>query len=153
MTAPSRRLFWSGLSGLLFACTLLSSLLGSEARAEALSRTESRAIQAAVQRQFDAFERDDAAAAFAIASTATRAQFGSAEKFMSIVKEQYRPVYRHRIAFFAAAERVDGAVVQTVRLTDADDRVWEAVYQLQREADGQWHIVGCQLVETKNVST
>ncbi|MBC7573246.1 MAG: DUF4864 domain-containing protein [Herminiimonas sp.] len=153
MTDFSIRSLRSSLPGLLLQGVLLLGLWSGAARAEVISRTESRAIQAAVQRQFDAFERDDAAAAFAIASTATRAQFGSAEKFMLIVKEQYRAVYRHRIAFFAVAERIEGAVLQTVRLTDADDRVWEAVYQLQREADGQWHIVGCQLVETKNVST
>ena len=72
MTDFSIRSLRSSLPGLLLQGVLLLGLWSGAARAEVISRTESRAIQAAVQRQFDAFERDDAAAAFAIASTATR---------------------------------------------------------------------------------
>lgn len=137
---------------LAWAC-LCAGLLHGKVHAQAVSASEAKAIRATVQRQLDAFERDDASAAFALASSAARQRFGSAEKFMATVKEQYRAVYRHRVAFFTAAQRIDGDIVQSVRLTDADDRVWVALYRLEREADGQWRIVGCQLLETKSVST
>lgn len=123
------------------------------APASSVSSNDVQAVKSTLQRQFDAFARDDAAAAFALASTGIRTQFGDADKFMTVVRKQYQAVYRHRIALFAETERVDGAVMQTVRLTDANDRVWLALYRLEREADGQWHIVGCQLLETKSVST
>lgn len=125
----------------------------SSAQAEAISKGDLQAVQATVQRQFDAFEKDDAVAAFALASSAIRSQFGDAEKFMTVVKQRYKPVYRHRVAFFTGAQRVDGMVIQSVRLTDADDRVWVALYRVQREADGQWRILGCELRETTSVST
>ncbi len=134
------------------ACLGLLSIPGV-GQAEGVSKAESRAIQATVQSQFDAFARDDAVAAFALASTATRAQFGTPEKFMTVVKARYQPVYRHRVAFFTDAEKVAGGVVQSVRLTDADDRVWVALYRLAREADGKWRILGCELLETTSVST
>lgn len=137
-----------------FACLiLLSALNAGAAQAEGVNRADTRAIQATVQSQFDAFARDDAAAAFALASTATRAQFGTAEKFLTVVKSRYQAVYRHRVAFFTDAEKVPGGVVQSVRLTDADDRVWVALYRLAREADGKWRILGCELLETTSVST
>lgn len=123
------------------------------ANAAALVKADASAIQSTIQRQFEAFARDDAAAAFALASAATRSYFGDAQRFMAVVKDQYQAVYRHRNAIFQPAEQVNGVTIQSVRLTDADDRVWVAVYQLEREADGQWRIVGCQLVETKSVST
>lgn len=132
---------------------LVGCLLSPVAQAAGVGTAESRAIQAAVQRQFDAFDRDDAAAAFAQASSAARDRFGTPERFMEMVKEQYQPVYRRRSVIFTDVERVDGLTVLSVRVTDADDRVWVALYQMQREADGQWRILGCQLLETKSVST
>lgn len=123
------------------------------AQAEAISKRDAQAVQATVQRQFDAFEKDDAAAAFALASGAIRSQFGDAEKFMAVVRQRYLPVYRHRSAFFTGAQRNGDIVIQSVRLTDADDRVWVALYHVQRESDGQWRILGCELRETTSVST
>lgn len=140
------------LATLAFLCVLAALNVGA-ARAEGISKADTRAIQATVQSQFDAFARDDAVAAFALASSATRVQFGTPEKFMAIVKERYQAVYRHRVAFFTDAEKVAGGVVQSVRLTDADDRVWVALYRLAREADGKWRILGCELLETTSVST
>ncbi|MBC7513731.1 MAG: DUF4864 domain-containing protein [Herminiimonas sp.] len=136
------------------AClTLLTAPGARAAPSDNVSRADSRAIRATVQSQFDAFARDDAVAAFALAGTATRAQFSTPEKFMTVVKARYQAVYRHRVAFFTDAERVAGGVVQSVRLTDADDRVWVALYRMAREADGKWRILGCELLETTSVST
>ena len=117
-----------------------------------VDKAESLMVQAIVQRQLDAFARDDAAAAFALASSAIRMQFRTAENFLNVVKARYQPVYRHRVAFFTGTQRIDGLIVQSVRLTDADDRVWVALYRLKQEGDGQWRILGCELVETKSVS-
>ncbi|MBC7414563.1 MAG: DUF4864 domain-containing protein [Herminiimonas sp.] len=128
--------------------------LSPPARAESsIDAAESKAIQATVQRQLDAFDRDDADAAFAQASSAARTRFGTPELFMAMVKERYQPVYRRRRAIFTDLQRVDGLIIQSVRVTDADDRVWVALYRMEREPDGQWRILGCQLLETRSVST
>lgn len=136
----------------LYVC-MLAVFPASAAYAQSLSKADARAIQATVQRQLDAFQKDDAAAAFAQASSTIQMQFGSADKFLEVVKARYQPVYRHRIAFFTEAQRVKGAVIQSVRLTDSDDRVWIALYRMARENDGKWHILGCELLETTSVST
>ncbi|GAC1407072.1 MAG: hypothetical protein NVSMB6_04210 [Burkholderiaceae bacterium] len=137
---------------LLYLCMMVVCPHGT-ASAPSVSQAEAQAIRAAVQRQLDAFEKDDAVAAFAEASSTIRMQFGSAARFLAVVKARYQPVYRHRVALFMEAQRVDGVVTQSVRLTDANDRVWIALYRMEREQDGKWHILGCELFETTNVST
>ena len=132
---------------------LSGSSIGPVAYAATVGTVESKAIRATVQRQFDAFDRDDAASAFAQASSTARERFGTPERFMEMVKTQYQAVYRRRSVIFTDIEQVDGLTIQSVRVTDADDRVWVALYQMQREADGQWRILGCQLLETRSVST
>jgi hypothetical protein len=52
------------------------------------------AIRQVIQNQIAAFRRDDGAAAFSYASPSIRAQFGSPENFMHIVRNAYQPVYR-----------------------------------------------------------
>ena len=154
---PARRIVQACLMRARLAALACMALLWASgalaAQGEGVSKADARAIQVTVQSQFDAFARDDAVAAFALASSATRAQFGTPDKFMAVVRERYQAVYRHRVAFFTDAERVAGGVVQSVRLTDAADRVWVALYRLAREADGKWRILGCELLETTSVST
>jgi len=103
--------------------------------------------RAAVSRQFDAFTRDDAAAAFALASPGIKALFEDPDTFMSMVRGHYAPVYRHRAAEFGETT-VDGDSAQMdVTLTDADNVVWTAHYTFARQPDGSWLISGCQLVK------
>lgn len=139
--------------GLAIGLGSASPGVGPALHAEELGSAESTAIQTAVQRQFDAFDRDDAAAAFAQASSAARDQFGTPERFMAMVKERYQPVYRRRSVIFTGVDRIDGLTIQSARVTDSEDRVWVALYHMQRDADGQWRILGCQLLETKSIST
>ncbi len=153
MSKAVHRLSPAWLLFLILQCGLLLTAMSTPAHAEAIAGAEAKEVETAIQRQFDAFQRDDAVAAFAMASKGIRAQFGTAEKFMAVVKQQYKPVYRHRRVLFTGTERINGEVMQTVRLTDADDRVWVAVYRMERETDGQWRIVGCELVETKSIAT
>ena len=148
----ARALVFATVLAFALELVLTGSPIGAVAHA-AVGTAESKAIQATVQRQFDAFDRDDAAAAFAQASSTARERFGTPERFMEMVKAQYQAVYRRRSVIFTDIERVDGLTIQSVRVTDADDRVWVALYQMQQEQDGQWRILGCQLLETKSVST
>lgn len=122
------------------------------AMAAPLSVEDTQAIQAAVQSQLDAFAEDDAVGAFALVTPATRIQFGNPDNFLHMVKTQYSPVYRHRLALFSGPEVIDGTTIQVVRLADRDGYVWLAVYRMQQETDGNWKIDGCQLLETTSVS-
>lgn len=134
-----------------FAC--LAALSSASAFADGvLTKVDEKAIHVVVQSQLDAFRKDDAVRAFGFATSSTRSQIGSPDKFLRIVKEQYMPIYRHRVAIFSNPEMIGGEAIQTVRLTDADGLVWVALYKMQREKDGKWRIEGCQLFGTSSVS-
>src|SRR5262245_4847180 len=51
-------------------------------------------IRAVIQRQIDAFRRDDAPGAFALASPGVQQAFGTPERFLETVRAAYRAVYR-----------------------------------------------------------
>lgn len=135
-----------------FLITLAAPCCLGEAQANAMNDADAKAIQSVVQSQLDAFAQDDAAHAFALATSSTRQQLGSADNFLTLVREMYRPVYRNRLAIFATPEIVNGQVIQAVRLTDPDSRVWIAIYWMERESDGDWKIDNCQLLATESIS-
>lgn len=109
-------------------------------------------IQAAIRGQLHAFSEDDAEGAFALSTPSIRSQMGSPENFLRVIKEDYSPIYRHLIVIFSAPEILDDTIIQIVRLTDRESRVWLAIYSMQRDPAGGWKIDGCQLLETSNVS-
>ena len=74
-------------------------IVSTVAAASELTAATSRAI---VERQFDAFERDDEQAAYALADPAIKDMFSDAGHFMAMVRDHYGPVYRHRSVEFGA---------------------------------------------------
>jgi hypothetical protein len=131
---------------LLDAVALATALWVATASAEESTAARSRAI---IERQFDAFARDDAEAAYALADPAIKQMFVDADHFLAMVRDRYPPVYRHRsVEFGSFAESGDEAGV-TATLVDADNVVWTALYSLRREANGDWLISGCVLVRSE----
>src|SRR3984957_4951329 len=89
------------------AAAIATTLFIGTASAEDLTAASSRAI---VERQFDAFERDDGEAAYALAAPTIKQMVGDANHFMAMVRDHYAPVYRHRGVVFGAFEKWgDGA--------------------------------------------
>lgn len=111
------------------------------------------AARAAITRQVEAFGRDDAPAAYAQAAPAIRDLFPNADLFIGMVRNQYRPVYRHR-SFVFGEGRDTGAdsVVQSVAIQDEYGVDWTAEYSLARDADGQWRITGCRLTKAPGIN-
>lgn len=136
------------LVGILFA---LSAFCGNAAAAP-ISDTDAQAIHDVVQSQLDALSEDDAGRAFSLATKHMRSLIGTPDRFLQMIKDQYPAVYRNRLALFSQPERIDGHTMIIVRLTDSENSVWIAIYELMREADGTWKIEGCNLVETTSVS-
>jgi hypothetical protein len=125
-------------------------LLGLGAWAGALAQpvgdAETQTLRALIEAQMQAFAASDAARAFGYASPGIQAQFGTAEVFMRMVRENYPMVYRHAARAYFKPERDGGAVLQKLRLTDAQGAEWIASYRLQRQAGGSWRIDGCVVV-------
>jgi hypothetical protein len=131
---------------LLTLCTLLLAAAALRAAAQsAVSPEDARAVREVIEAQLDAFRSDDAERAFSLATPGIRATFGSPENFMDMVRSSYAVVYRPKSVAFEAPVLVDGQIVQPVRMTDAEGRIWLAIYPMQRQADGSWRTNGCQL--------
>ena len=127
------------------AILLTAALWVATAFAEELTANRSRAI---VERQFEAFARDDAEAAYALADPTIKQKFVDADRFMAMVRESYAPVYRHRsVEFGDFAELGDEASLQAT-LVDSDNVEWTALYSFRREENGDWLISGCILVRS-----
>ena len=105
------------------------------------------AAQSVIRAQEQAFGRDDAAAAYSYAAPEIRERFPDAEIFMSMVREAYTPVYRHKSFEFGEARSEGDWIAQGVHIVDANGEMWEALYTLEREPDGSLKITGCTLLK------
>ncbi len=62
-------------------------------------------------------------------------------------RSKYAPVYRHRSFEFGEARSDGGRIAQRVHIVDANGEAWEALYTLERQADGSLKITGCALLK------
>src|SRR5260370_18010866 len=121
---------------------LLAALLISLA-APSRAADDVAAAQGVIRSQVEAFSRDDAAAAYSHAAPAIQEIFPQADIFMSMVRNNYAPVYRHKSFDFGEARVSDGTIAQRVHIVDADGIPWEALYTLELQPDGSVKITGC----------
>ncbi len=128
------------------ALFLLTALLISLA-APARAGDDLAAAQGVIRSQVEAFSRDDAAAAYSHAAPAIQEIFPQADIFMSMVRNSYAPVYRHKSFDFGEARVSDGTIAQRVHIVDADGVPWEALYTLELQPDGSVKITGCVLLK------
>jgi hypothetical protein len=128
------------------ALVLLAVLLITLA-APARAADDVAAAQGVIRSQVEAFSRDDAAAAYSYAAPAIQEIFPQADIFMSMVRNNYAPVYRHKSFDFGEARVSDGTIAQRVHIVDADGVSWEALYTLELQPDGSIKITGCVLLK------
>ena len=102
-------------------------------------------IRRVIEQQIDAFQQDDGTRAFSFAAPAIRKIFPTAEIFMRMVRQGYQPVYRPRSYAFDELTRIDGRLVQPVRVVGPDGVPVTALYIMERQPDGGWKIGGCVL--------
>ncbi|MGU3359812.1 DUF4864 domain-containing protein [Methylobacterium sp. M6A4_1b] len=123
-------------------------LLTSPSVALAVDAAARDAAKATVERQIDAFQRDDAATAYAQAAPAIQSMFPSPETFIAMVRQGYAAVYRtRRYSVDRIEEAGDDGLALGVTLQDADGTDWAALYSLEKQVDGAWRITGCRLVK------
>ena len=128
------------------AIALAAALWVSAASAEESTAARSRAI---IEQQFDAFTRDDAEAAYALADPTIKEMFVDAKHFLAMVRDRYPPVYRHRSVEFGDFAELGDEASLTATIVDTDNVVWTALYSLRREANGDWLISGCVLAKSE----
>ena len=128
------------------AAAVAMTLWAGTASAEDLTAASSRAI---VERQFDAFQRDDGQTAYALAAPTIKDRFSDADHFMAMVRDHYAPVYRHRSADFGAFKESGDEASLEATLVDNDNVVWTALYSFRRAPNGDWLISGCILAKAE----
>lgn len=127
-------------------CILLSSA------ASAIEEGDRTALRSLVERQIDAFRRDDGATAFSFATPGLRQMFGDPERFMSMVRDGYRPVYRPRGYAFGPDRDAASGPELSLRIQDEAGADWDAVYSFEKDPEGAWRISGCRLVKAPGES-
>ncbi len=114
-----------------------------------VSDAQAAKARAVVQAQLDAFAADDARRAFMLASPEVRKRFGSPDNFITQVRTGYPVVYRPASVAYLKPLRIEGYVVQAVRMTDAQGTSWLATYHLQPQRNGSLLIGGCEVVASE----
>ncbi|WP_019905333.1 DUF4864 domain-containing protein [Methylobacterium sp. 77] len=113
--------------------------------ADEAAKSEARAT---VERQIEAFRKDDAATAYAQAAPAIQGMFASPDTFIEMVRKGYAAVYRARsFSIDRVEEDGENELALGVKLQDENGVDWMALYSLQKQTDGAWRISGCRLVK------
>lgn len=134
-----------GVSSAAFAASQTSD--PATGPAQSVGEADIAAFRRVIEGQIEAFHRDDAEAAYGFASPEIKAMFPTAEAFMAMVRQGYRPVYRAERYSFEAVSVVDGRIVQPVRIAAAADAPVLAIYIMERQPNGAWKIGGCLLLK------
>jgi hypothetical protein len=121
--------------------------------APAVGSTEAQAVQQVIRAQLAAFAADDADKAYSYASPAIRGVFPTAEIFMHMVRNGYPVVYRPASVAFLKPEKDGDEILQPVQMTDAEGRVWIALYTMQRQGNGTWLTNGCRVARGRSQVT
>jgi hypothetical protein len=111
----------------------------------ALSKSDREKIQRVITLQLRAFERNDEAIAFSYATADTRKVFGTPRQFMEMVRSGYAPLLKHSSREFLEAAMVNGVAIQPVKFFTTDGDIVVALYTMERQADNEWRIGGCEL--------
>lgn len=110
-------------------------------------------IREVITQQLEAFRRDDADGAFAVASPKIQEMFGDSRRFMAMVTGAYAAVHRPRtVRFKELADLGNGRLVQKVLVQGPDGAFTMALYEMV-EIDGRWRINGCVLEAARGEET
>lgn len=102
-------------------------------------------IEAVISSQIEAFQREDAGAAFAFASPTIQRLFGGPERFGQMVQTGYPMVWRPDEVRFLDRRDIAGALWQRVLIRDRQGVLHVLDYQMV-QIDGNWRINGVQIL-------
>ncbi|MEO6012238.1 MAG: DUF4864 domain-containing protein [Devosia sp.] len=108
--------------------------------------------QVSISGQIQAFRDKNAPVALSFATQPFKDNYESPEQFfIAIIASGYSPIMESRSHSFGPFKVLEpGVVMQDVKFVGNDQSLYEAIYQMTKEADG-WHVGGVQLVKTTGV--
>ena len=135
-----RSRFWAMVSGVML---LLATTFGALA--------QQSEIQGTIGNQLEAFKADDFDTAFTFATPSLRRLFQTPQNFERIVTQGYPMVWRPADVRYLDLREENGAMIQTVEITDAEGRVHRLAYRMEPTAEG-WRIGGVQILKVPEVA-
>ena len=133
------------LVSILLAFVATAALAGAPAGDATLPAKEWKAIRGVITEQLAALKAGDGAKAMTYAVPDLRAEFGTPERFLRMVRQSYSALLDARSTTFLTGAIVDGATIQPLQLVLPDNSVEVALYQMRKQKDGRWRIAGCVL--------
>lgn len=108
--------------------------------------------QDVIAAQIQAFRDHDAPKALSFAGDAFHQRFADPQAFFdAIMQSGYAPIMQSASQSFGSYQMLDDAhVLQEVKLTGTDQIVYEAIYQMVKEAGG-WRVSGVELAKTQSL--
>ena len=105
--------------------------------------------QAVIAGQIQAFRNHDAPGALSFAGDVFHKTYTDPKAFfVAIISSGYSPIMESRSQTFGEYQLLGtDKVLQEVKLTGNDQTIYEAIYQLAKEAGG-WRVLGVQLTKT-----
>jgi hypothetical protein len=131
------------LAAILLAVIAVAALAAPPAGDAALPAEEWKAIRQVIDEQLQALKAGDGTKAMTYAAPDLRAQFGTPERFLRMVRQSYSALLEARASTFLKGAVIDGATIQPLQLVLPDSTVQVAIYQMRRQKDGRWRIAGC----------
>jgi hypothetical protein len=103
--------------------------------------------QLSVTGQIEALRSDDADGALGLAAEGFRANYTDAARFLADIRRSgYGPIADARSYSLGTFRKTGkGSVLQVVKLTGADQKLYEAVYEMVEEAGEGWRVLGVVL--------
>ena len=114
-----------------------------------ISEFDKAEIRKIIEKQLQAFQKDDFVSAFSFASPTIQSQFGTWGNFESMVKIHYDAVYRPRSVMFRGLTIIKDFPAQNLILMDSQGKLVRATYVMQQQQDHSWRIHGCFLTMKK----
>lgn len=108
-------------------------------------------IQGTIDSQFEAFKADDFETAFTFATPSLQRMFQSPQNFQRMVTQGYPMVWRPADVRYLNLRQENGAMVQTVEITDDKGGRHLLDYRME-QTDAGWRIGGVQILDAPGVA-
>jgi hypothetical protein len=125
-----------------FIALILLTALPVSANAEEVTPNDAASIRSVIDGQLAAFRRNDGEAAYAFAAPPIRQLFPNVDIFMNMVRQGYPQIFRSRDRSYGTPRLVNGKVWQIVTITGENGKTVDALYQMVKQATGEWRING-----------
>ncbi|WP_419913438.1 DUF4864 domain-containing protein [Hoeflea sp.] len=105
-----------------------------------------------VEQQITAFLNDDIDTAYSYASPGIKNMYPEPQRFIDMVKRNYQPVYRPGNYAFGRSHSATGGktIALELLITGPEGKDWRAIYILNRQDDGDYHISSVRLMKLKS---